>query len=69
VLITRARRRCVVFTNLTADDLDLKRRRRRGDPGFKSFLAFAKGGPSRADVEGAEAAGGRGVREPGDGRR
>src|SRR6185436_6599621 len=44
VLITRARRRCVVFTNLTADDLDLKRAGGAGIRAFKSFLAFAKGG-------------------------
>jgi very-short-patch-repair endonuclease len=44
VLITRARRRCVVFTNLTADDLDLKRAGGAGIKAFKSFLAFAKAG-------------------------
>jgi very-short-patch-repair endonuclease len=44
VLITRARRRCVVFTNLTADDLDLRRAGGAGIRAFKSFLAFAKAG-------------------------
>jgi len=44
VLITRARRRCVVFTNLTADDLDLRRAGGAGIKAFKSFLAFAKAG-------------------------
>jgi very-short-patch-repair endonuclease len=44
VLITRARRRCVVFTNLTADDLDLKRAGGAGIKAFKSFLAYAKAG-------------------------
>jgi very-short-patch-repair endonuclease len=44
VLITRARRRCVVFTNLTADDLDLRRAGGAGIKAFKSFLAYAKAG-------------------------
>lgn len=42
VLITRARRRCVVFTNLTADDIDLSRSRGRGVQVLKSFLAYAQ---------------------------
>jgi len=44
VLITRARRRCVVFTNLTAEDLDLRRAGGAGVRAFKSFLTFAKSG-------------------------
>jgi hypothetical protein len=44
VLMTRARRRCVVFTNLTAADLDLERTRSRGVRALKTFLAYAQGG-------------------------
>ncbi len=44
VLITRARLRCEVFTNLTADDLDLDRARSRGVRALKTFLAFAETG-------------------------
>ncbi|UOQ73462.1 DUF3320 domain-containing protein [Hymenobacter cellulosilyticus] len=44
VLITRARQRCEVFTNLTADDLDLTRTQARGVAALKSFLHFAQHG-------------------------
>lgn len=44
VLITRARRRCIVFTNLSADDLDLRRAGGAGIRAFKAFLAYAKAG-------------------------
>ena len=44
VLMTRARRRCVVFTNLTAADLDLERSRSRGVRALKAFLDYAAGG-------------------------
>ena len=44
VLITRARLRCEVFTNLTADDIDLDRTRSRGVRALKTFLAYAQGG-------------------------
>jgi Protein of unknown function (DUF4011)/REase_MTES_1575/Protein of unknown function (DUF3320)/AAA domain len=42
VLITRAKQRCEVFTNLTADDLDLSRTRARGVAALKAFLHFAQ---------------------------
>ena len=42
VLITRARLRCEVFTNLTADDLDLRRTSARGVAALKSFLYYAQ---------------------------
>ncbi|HMB08036.1 MAG TPA: DUF4011 domain-containing protein, partial [Isosphaeraceae bacterium] len=51
VLMTRARRRCVAFTNLTAADLDLDRTRSRGVRALKAFLAYAQGG--RLDLPGA----------------
>ncbi|MCC2545834.1 DUF3320 domain-containing protein [Hymenobacter sp. BT175] len=44
VLITRARQRCDVFTNLTAADLDLSRTPARGVAALKAFLAFAQPG-------------------------
>jgi very-short-patch-repair endonuclease len=52
VLITRARRSCVVFTNLTADDVDLRRAGGAGIRAFKAFLAFAKAG--RLEVPASE---------------
>lgn len=44
VLITRAKQRCEVFTNLTADDLDLNRTRAKGVAALKTFLNFAQYG-------------------------
>ena len=44
VLITRARSACEVFTNLTADDIDLSRSGARGVRVFKKFLQYAKEG-------------------------
>lgn len=44
VLITRARLRCDVFTNLTADDIDLDRSDRQGVRALKTFLAYAETG-------------------------
>ena len=44
VLITRAKQRCEVFTNLTADDLDLSRTRAKGVAALKTFLNFAQHG-------------------------
>ncbi|HEX7899175.1 MAG TPA: AAA domain-containing protein, partial [Planctomycetota bacterium] len=44
VLITRARRQCVVFTNLSPDDIDLARAPGEGVRALKAFLAFARAG-------------------------
>lgn len=44
VLITRARKRCEVFTNLKADDVDLGRTRARGVQVLKKFLQYADTG-------------------------
>src|SRR5215203_1214390 len=44
VLITRARRLCEVFTNLTAEDIDLGRSGSRGVRALKTFLQYAKDG-------------------------
>lgn len=44
VLITRARQRCEVFTNLSPDDIDLSRTSSRGVQAFKTFLTYAKNG-------------------------
>ncbi|QMU27673.1 DUF3320 domain-containing protein [Adhaeribacter radiodurans] len=44
VLITRARLRCEIFTNLLPDDIDLNRTPSRGVQAFKTFLTYAKNG-------------------------
>ncbi|RSK48124.1 DUF3320 domain-containing protein [Hymenobacter rigui] len=44
VLITRAKQRCEVFTNLMADDLDLSRTQAKGVAALKTFLNFAQHG-------------------------
>lgn len=44
VLITRARQKCEVFTNITADDIDLNRSNARGVQCLKTFLMYAKDG-------------------------
>lgn len=44
VLISRAKRRCVVFASLHADDIDLARVSGRGVRAFKTFLQFAETG-------------------------
>ena len=44
VLITRAKLRCEVFTNITADDIDLSRTKRYSIQALKSFLYFAQHG-------------------------
>ncbi|HEV7331535.1 MAG TPA: DUF3320 domain-containing protein [Flavisolibacter sp.] len=44
VLITRAKLRCEVFTNITAADIDTSRTQSRGIKALKSFLHFAQTG-------------------------
>ena len=44
VLITRARRRCVVHSNFVGADLDLRRSRARGVEALKTFLEYAETG-------------------------
>ena len=44
VLITRARKRCEVFTNLKADDIDLNRTKSKGVLVLKRFLKYAETG-------------------------
>ena len=53
VLITRAKRRCEVYSNFEAADLDLRRSKARGVKALKTFLDYAQTGI----VEGSEAAG------------
>jgi hypothetical protein len=55
VLITRAKKRCVVFSGLTADDIDLERATGRGVAALKAFLRFAADGGQRA-MQGEDAA-------------
>ncbi|WP_424810828.1 DUF4011 domain-containing protein [Roseococcus sp. YIM B11640] len=47
VLITRAKRRCVVFSGIGAEEIDLTRAQGRGVAALKTFLAFAAGGADR----------------------
>ncbi|HVY69737.1 MAG TPA: DUF3320 domain-containing protein [Verrucomicrobiae bacterium] len=44
VLISRAKRRCEVFSSITADDIDLERASGRGVAALKVFLSFAQTG-------------------------
>ena len=44
VLITRARRRCIVYSNFVGADLDLRRSRARGVEALKTFLEYAQTG-------------------------
>lgn len=57
VLITRAKKRCIVFSGITADDIDLERASGRGVAALKTFLAFAAG-PAAAPRAGGESTGG-----------
>src|SRR6185369_2708131 len=41
VLISRAKKRCEVFSSITADDIDLARASGRGVAALKAFLGFA----------------------------
>ncbi|GAA4347585.1 hypothetical protein GCM10023185_02730 [Hymenobacter saemangeumensis] len=51
VLITRAKQRCEVFTNLTADDIDLSRSPAKGVAALKTFLNYAQHGYLNQNVE------------------
>lgn len=51
VLITRARERCSVFSNLTADDIDLTRTQARGVRSLKAFLHYAQHGILDVPIE------------------
>ncbi|WP_276485373.1 DUF3320 domain-containing protein [Paraflavitalea pollutisoli] len=44
VLITRAKLRCEVFTNITADDIDISRTQKYSIKALKSFLYYAQHG-------------------------
>ena len=44
VLITRARRRCIVYANFDAADLDMRRSKARGVEALKVFLQYAETG-------------------------
>ena len=49
MLITRAKLRCEVFTNLTADDIELHRTSSPGLAKLKAFLAYAAAGADGGD--------------------
>lgn len=51
VLITRAKLRCEVFTNITAADIDTERSGSRGIKALKSFLHFAQHGSLHLPAE------------------
>ena len=44
VLVTRAKRRCEVFSSIVADDIDLNRTKARGVQAFKQYLNYAQHG-------------------------
>jgi hypothetical protein len=44
VLITRAKKRCIVFSGIGAEEVDLERAKGRGVAALKTFLGFAAGG-------------------------
>lgn len=46
VLITRAKKRCIVFSGIGAEEVDLERAKGRGVAALKTFLGFAAGGAS-----------------------
>lgn len=48
VLITRAKQRCVVFSSIRSEDIDLRRTNSRGTEALKTFLQYAETG--RIDV-------------------
>ena len=50
VLITRAKKRCVVFSGIGAEEIDLARASGRGVAALKTFLGFAAGSAAR-DLE------------------
>ena len=54
VLITRAKKRSVVFSGLGADDIDLARAAGRGPAVLKRFLAYAAGAEAVAAAEGTD---------------
>ena len=56
VLITRAKQRCEVFTNLTAEDIDLGRTNAQGVRALKTFLAYAAAGAETTTEESDDAA-------------
>lgn len=51
VLITRAKLRCEVFTNISSADIDISRTQSRGIKALKSFLHFAEHGKLDGPVE------------------
>jgi len=57
VLITRARRRCDVFTNLSAEDIDVSRTSSPGIYALKAFLAYAGAGDTGVARENGDAPG------------
>lgn len=57
VLISRARLRCEVFTNLSSDDIDLDRTQSRGVSALKNYLKYARTGELGIDLPSGREAG------------
>jgi DNA polymerase III delta prime subunit len=55
VLITRAKKRCIVFSGIAAEDIDLDRAGGRGVAALKAFLRFAATGEDPRQTGGAVA--------------
>jgi hypothetical protein len=53
VLITRAKKRCTVFSSITADQIDLERAAGRGVVVLKDFLAYAAGSTAGSAADSA----------------
>jgi hypothetical protein len=51
VLITRAKKRCTVFSSISADQIDLERASGRGVAVLKDFLAYAAGSTSGSTAD------------------
>jgi len=56
VLVTRARRRCVVFTSIVGEDFDLSATQARGVHALKAYLDYARSGAA-GEAAGADGAG------------
>ena len=53
VLMTRAKRRCVIFSSMKAEDIDLTRASGRGPAVFRAFLDYAQAGAPTIAAQGS----------------
>ena len=54
VLMTRAKRRCEIFSSMKAEDIDLTRATGRGPAVFRAFLDYAQAGAPTVAAKGAD---------------